>query len=323
MQDQRLPLTPIARGEGVWLYDFDDRRYLDAISSWWVNLFGHGHPRINAAFETQLDGTRGRRSSRVSTHRPVVEVSSGWPSSPRRHLGHCFYAFDGASATEIALKMSFHYWRNTGSDRRRDSSVSSTAITAKPSGRCLSPTLHSFGTPTHHCCARRTSCPRRTGASRLRERRRPSTRLPAPPRSKSACGSSIMRPPRSSSRWSSALPAWACTIPNTCAKRACSAIATASTRSQMKSRSGSGGPERCSRASRRASFPTSSVCRKASPAGYLPLSVVLTTPGIYDAFYADEIAAGFLHSQLVHREPARLQRRVLATLYTVSSSVTV
>ena len=46
---ERLPLVPIARGEGVWLYDFDGRRYLDAISSWWVNLFGHANPRINAA----------------------------------------------------------------------------------------------------------------------------------------------------------------------------------------------------------------------------------------------------------------------------------
>ena len=46
---ERLPLVPIARGEGVWLYDFEGRRYLDGISSWWVNLFGHANPRINAA----------------------------------------------------------------------------------------------------------------------------------------------------------------------------------------------------------------------------------------------------------------------------------
>ena len=41
------PLLPIARAEGIWLYDGDGRRYLDAISSWWVNLFGHSNPRIN------------------------------------------------------------------------------------------------------------------------------------------------------------------------------------------------------------------------------------------------------------------------------------
>jgi adenosylmethionine-8-amino-7-oxononanoate aminotransferase len=46
---ESLPLVPIARGDGAWLYDFDGRRYLDAVSSWWVNLFGHANPRINAA----------------------------------------------------------------------------------------------------------------------------------------------------------------------------------------------------------------------------------------------------------------------------------
>jgi len=50
-----LPLVPIARGNGVWLYDFDGRRYLDGISSWWVNLFGHCNPRINAALREQLE----------------------------------------------------------------------------------------------------------------------------------------------------------------------------------------------------------------------------------------------------------------------------
>ncbi len=49
-----LPLTPIERGEGAWLYGYDGRRYLDAISSWWVNLFGHANPRINAAIIAQL-----------------------------------------------------------------------------------------------------------------------------------------------------------------------------------------------------------------------------------------------------------------------------
>ena len=54
-QHESLPLVPIARGEGAWLYDFDGRRYLDAVSSWWVNLFGHANPRVNAALVRQLD----------------------------------------------------------------------------------------------------------------------------------------------------------------------------------------------------------------------------------------------------------------------------
>ncbi len=106
-----LPLIPIARGSGAWLYDFDDRRYLDAISSWWVNLFGHAHPRINAAIKDQLD-----RLEHVIlagfTHAPVVELSERL--SALTGLGHAFYASDGSSAVEIALKMSAHYWRNQG-----------------------------------------------------------------------------------------------------------------------------------------------------------------------------------------------------------------
>ncbi|MBZ0104326.1 MAG: adenosylmethionine--8-amino-7-oxononanoate transaminase [Sulfuricella denitrificans] len=106
---ETLPLIPIARGEGMWLYDFENRRYLDAISSWWVNLFGHCNPRINAALRDQLD-----RLEHVIlagfTHQPVIELSERL--SALTGLGHCFYGSDGASATEIALKMSFHYWRN-------------------------------------------------------------------------------------------------------------------------------------------------------------------------------------------------------------------
>lgn len=110
-QHEAMPLLPIARGAGVWLYDFDGRRYLDAVSSWWVNLFGHCNPRINAALKDQLD-----RLEHVMlagfTHQPVVELSERL--SRLSGLGHCFYGSDGASATEIALKMSFHYWRNSG-----------------------------------------------------------------------------------------------------------------------------------------------------------------------------------------------------------------
>ncbi|MFZ1828091.1 MAG: adenosylmethionine--8-amino-7-oxononanoate transaminase [Candidatus Competibacteraceae bacterium] len=106
-----LPLVPIARGAGAWLYDFEGRRYLDAISSWWVNLFGHAHPRINAAIKDQLDQLEHVILAGF-THAPVVELSERL--SALTGLGHCFYASDGSSAVEIALKMSFHYWRNQG-----------------------------------------------------------------------------------------------------------------------------------------------------------------------------------------------------------------
>lgn len=108
---EQLPLVPIARGEGMWLYDFDGNRYLDAISSWWVNLFGHANPRINAAVADQL-GKLEHVMLAGFTHEPVVRLSERL--SAITGLSHCFYGSDGASATEIALKMSFHYWRNSG-----------------------------------------------------------------------------------------------------------------------------------------------------------------------------------------------------------------
>ncbi|MBL8430945.1 MAG: aminotransferase class III-fold pyridoxal phosphate-dependent enzyme, partial [Dechloromonas sp.] len=69
-----LPLAPIARGSGAWLYDFDGRRYLDGISSWWTNLFGHANPRINAALREQLE-TLEHVMLAGFTHQPVVELS--------------------------------------------------------------------------------------------------------------------------------------------------------------------------------------------------------------------------------------------------------
>ncbi|MFN4340812.1 MAG: adenosylmethionine--8-amino-7-oxononanoate transaminase [Azonexus sp.] len=108
-----LPLVPIARGEGAWLHDFDGNRYLDGISSWWTNLFGHANPRINAALRDQLE-TLEHVMLAGFTHQPVVELSERLSALTGGTLGHAFYASDGASATEIALKMSFHYWRNVG-----------------------------------------------------------------------------------------------------------------------------------------------------------------------------------------------------------------
>ena len=108
---ERLPLVPIAHGDGMWLYDFDGNRYLDAISSWWVNLFGHANPRINAALADQL-GKLEHVILAGFTHEPVVQLSERL--STMTGLSHCFYGSDGASAVEIALKMSFHYWKNSG-----------------------------------------------------------------------------------------------------------------------------------------------------------------------------------------------------------------
>ena len=110
---ETIPLIPVSRGKGAWLYDHDGRRYLDAISSWWVNLFGHANPRINAALKDQLD-TLEHAMLAGFTHEPVIELSEKLSALTGHVLGHSFYASDGASAVEIALKMSFHSWRNRG-----------------------------------------------------------------------------------------------------------------------------------------------------------------------------------------------------------------
>ena len=119
MQDHEwLPLLPIARGEGVWLYDHDGRRYLDAISSWWVNLFGHANPRINAALTAQL-GRLEHVLLAGFTHEPAVALAEELTRRAPPGLTRCFYANDGSSAIEVALKMSFHAWRNLGRPRKR------------------------------------------------------------------------------------------------------------------------------------------------------------------------------------------------------------
>lgn len=114
---ENLPLVAIKRGEGVWLEDFEGRRYLDAVSSWWVNLFGHANPRINAALKTQLD-TLEHVLLAGFTHAPVVELSEKLLALTPPALTRCFYADNGSSGIEAALKMSFHYWRNSGYPRK-------------------------------------------------------------------------------------------------------------------------------------------------------------------------------------------------------------
>ena len=117
------PPIAIRRGEGVWLEDYDGRRYLDAISSWWVNLFGHANPRINAAITDQL----GRLEHVILagfTHEPIVTLSERLLALAPPGLARCFYAGDGSSAVDLALKMSFHYWRNHGEARTRFISLS-------------------------------------------------------------------------------------------------------------------------------------------------------------------------------------------------------
>jgi adenosylmethionine---8-amino-7-oxononanoate aminotransferase len=110
---ETLPMVAIRRGRGAWLEDYDGRRYLDAISSWWVNLFGHSNPRINAAVAAQV-GELEHVIFAGFTHEPAVRLAEQLVALTPANLTRCFLADNGSAAVEVAIKMSFHYWRNRG-----------------------------------------------------------------------------------------------------------------------------------------------------------------------------------------------------------------
>lgn len=112
-----MPMIPIRRGKGVWLEDFDGRQYLDAISSWWVNLFGHSNEYINAALVRQLHDLEHVMMAGFC-HEPAVRLAEKLVGITPTGLERVFYADSGAAAIEIALKMSFHYWQNIDQPRR-------------------------------------------------------------------------------------------------------------------------------------------------------------------------------------------------------------
>lgn len=115
---EQLPLIPIRRGDGVWLEDFDGKRYLDAVSSWWVNVFGHANPRINQRIKDQLDQLEHVMLAGFS-HQPVVELSERLVRITPPGLDRVFYTDNGSTGIEVALKMSFHYWRNIGQPNKQ------------------------------------------------------------------------------------------------------------------------------------------------------------------------------------------------------------
>jgi adenosylmethionine-8-amino-7-oxononanoate aminotransferase len=112
MKNAQLPVA-IVRGEGVYLYDEQGKRYIDAVSSWWVNLHGHAHPYIARKVAEQLN-TLEHVIFAGFTHRPAVELAEKLlqilPGNPSR----IFYTDNGSTAVEVALKMAIQYWHNQG-----------------------------------------------------------------------------------------------------------------------------------------------------------------------------------------------------------------
>ena len=310
---QDLPLIPIARGEGAWLYDFDGQRYLDGISSWWVNLFGHCNPRINAALRAQLD-TLEHVILAGCTHQPVVELSERLATLTNHSLGHCFYGSDGASATEIALKMSFHSWRNRGFADKRDflclagsyhgETVGALAVTDVALFKdAYAPLIRAAATvPTPD--ARQAE----PGESAVDVARRAADALERHLEQHHATLAALIVEPLIQCASGMAMydPEYLRQARALCDRYnvhlICDEIAVG-----------------CGRtgtffAHEQAGIRPDFLClSKGITGGYLPLSVVLTTDAVYDAFYDDATARGFLHSHS-YTGNALACRAALATL---------
>jgi adenosylmethionine---8-amino-7-oxononanoate aminotransferase len=108
---------PIARGQGVYLYTEDGRKLLDGISSWWVNIHGHAHPRLNQAMAEQA-----RKVAHVifggATHEPAVELAERLVGALPAGLTRIFYSDNGSTAVEVAIKLALQYWQNIGGKAR-------------------------------------------------------------------------------------------------------------------------------------------------------------------------------------------------------------
>ena len=308
-----LPLIPIARGQGAWLYDFDGRRYLDGISSWWVNLFGHANPRINAALRAQLDELEHVILAGF-THRPVVELSERLAALTGGALGHAFYASDGASATEIALKMSFHSWRNRGFDKKRDflclegsyhgETVGALAVTDVAIFKdAYAPLIRPAATvPTPD--ARRAE----PGETAVDVARRAATALEAHLEKHHETLAALIVEPLVQCASGMAMydPEYLRLARALCDRYAvhliCDEIAVGCGRSGTFFAHDQAGIK-----------PDFLCLSKGISGGYLPLSIVLTTDAVYGAFWDDATARGFLHSHS-YTGNALACRAALATL---------
>ena len=114
---EKIPLIPIKEGKGVWLKDYNNNKYIDAISSWWVNLFGHSNPYINKKIIKQLEKLEHVLLAGF-THMPALTLAERLISLSPKNISKCFFADNGSSAIDAAMKMSHHYWINQGYNKK-------------------------------------------------------------------------------------------------------------------------------------------------------------------------------------------------------------
>ncbi|MDT8363483.1 MAG: adenosylmethionine--8-amino-7-oxononanoate transaminase [Nitrosomonas sp.] len=311
--NERFPLLAITKGIGAWLYDQDGNRYLDTISSWWVNLFGHCNPRINAAIIDQL-GKIEHVLLAGCTHEPVVLLSERLAKLAPGDLGHCFYASDGASATEIALKMSFQYWQQCGSPTKKNYislqngyhgetlgalSVTDVPLFKQTYAPLLLPSItvptpdwrQAINDETPYDCALRAAA---ALEQRLEQHHAEIAALILEPLVQGAIGMGMYHP-----------------VYLERARQLCDRYQVHLIADEIAIGFGRTGTMfACEQASITPDF----LClAKGLSGGYLPLSVVMTTNNIYAAFYDDLTSKAFLHSHS-HSGNALACRAALATL---------
>ena len=310
---ENFPLVPIARGKGVWLYDYDGKRYLDAVSSWWVNLFGHCNPRINAALRDQLE-TLEHVMLAGFTHEPVVQLSERLRGLAPTGLGHCFYGSDGASATEIALKMSAHYWRNTGKPDKTQFislensyhgetlgalSVTDVALFRDAYGALIRqqatvPSPDSRKAAAGESAENYALCCAAALEQHLQQHHAQLAAFIVEPLVQGAAGMTMYHP-----------------VYLRRARELCDEYGVHLIADEIAVGMGRTGTLfACEQAGITPDF---LLLSKGITGGYLPLSVVMTRDEIYQAFYADETARGFLHSHSYTGNPLAC-RAALATL---------
>lgn len=115
---EKIPLIPIKKAQGVYVYDFDDKAYIDCISSWWVNIFGHCNEYINSKLKEQLNSLEHILLAGFS-HEGIIRLSKRLCELLPSTFTKCFYADNGSSGIEVALKMAFHYHLNKGKKRAK------------------------------------------------------------------------------------------------------------------------------------------------------------------------------------------------------------
>jgi adenosylmethionine-8-amino-7-oxononanoate aminotransferase len=310
---ETVPLIPVSHGRGAWLFDVDGRRYMDGISSWWVNLFGHANPRINAEIKDQLDKLEHAMLAGF-THEPVIALSEKLAARTGHALGHCFYASDGASAVEIALKMSFHFWRNSGQSNKQEfvclkgsyhgETIGALQVTDVPLFRdAYGPLLRNA-----HVVATPDARAAREGESEADVARRAAGELETLLQQRAGQIAAVIVEPLVQCAAGMAMydPVYLNRVRELCDRYQVHLIAD-------EIAVGCGRTGTFFACEQAAVWPDFICLSKGISGGYLPLSLVMTTDTVYQAFYDADVTRGFLHSHSYTGNPLAC-RAALATL---------